>query len=145
MESKINFFEVETSFQPSHPHEIQQWIGQITEQHQQTIAEINYIFVSDDYLHRMNVEQLGHDYLTDIITFPYQERGLPLHSDIYISIDRVRDNAETRELSFEDELHRVMIHGVLHLCGYDDHSDEDKEQMRNLETEALNLRLWMNP
>ena len=104
-------------------------------------TEINYIFCDDDYLHQINVEYLNHDTLTDIITFDYTEDNV-LSSDIFISIERVSDNANDFGVTFETELLRVMAHGILHLCGYKDKTEEDSQQMRKKEDEKI---IFFNP
>ncbi|HXS56734.1 MAG TPA: rRNA maturation RNase YbeY [Hanamia sp.] len=94
---------------------------------------VAYIFCSDAFLLTLNQKYLDHDTLTDIITFSLSETHLPIISEIYISVERVLDNAKDLNVSFENELHRVMIHGILHLCGHSDHTKELKAQMRALE------------
>ena len=111
------------------------WIEKTIETEGATLGAVSYIFCSDDYLHQMNVEYLNHDTLTDVITFPYNDN--PIEGDIFISIDRVKDNAQDLGVAFDDELHRVMIHGVLHLCGYSDETDEQEAEMRQKEDEYL--------
>jgi rRNA maturation RNase YbeY len=96
---------------------------------------VEYIFCSDEFLLEINKEHLQHDDYTDIITFPLHED--PLTGEIYISVDRVKENAITFGNSFDDELHRVMVHGVLHLCGYDDHEEKDVKEIRAKEDEYL--------
>lgn len=98
---------------------------------------VAYIFCSDAFLLTLNQQYLNHDTLTDIITFSLSETHLPIISEIYISIERVRENAKDLNVSFENELHRVMIHGILHLCGYSDHTKELKARMRALEDHYL--------
>jgi len=98
---------------------------------------LQYIFCDDAYLLSINKEYLNHDTLTDIVTFRYSEFPHPLESDIYISVERVRDNAEAFQASFEEELRRVMIHGVLHLLGFKDKNKSDKEKMREEEDKSL--------
>jgi probable rRNA maturation factor len=100
---------------------------------------INYIFCDDEYLLQINKEYLDHDTYTDIVTFELSEKGEDLLSDIYISVDRVRANAETFGTSFTRELHRVIFHGALHLSGYKDKKKEDAQQMREKEEEYLKL------
>jgi len=100
------------------------------------ISECQLYFCSDKYLHQLNVEYLQHDTLTDIITFPYNDPPI-VHSDIFISIDRVRENAKELHVSFEQELHRVIIHGILHLCGYKDKTKEEAKLMRQKEEAML--------
>lgn len=114
------------------------WITKVISHHQCSLGSLTYIFCSDTYLHRLNVEYLDHDTLTDIITFPYADPPL-VSGDLYISLDRVSDNAKDRSISFEQELKRVVIHGVLHLCGYGDKSAEEAARMRSLEDEALQM------
>ena len=116
---------------------VSKWISNLIEEENYKEGEINYIFCSDDYLHKINVDFLNHDTLTDVISFDYSV-GKELHGDIYISIERVADNAEDYKVLFLEELHRVMIHGVLHLCGYKDKSIEEEKQMRMLENKYLN-------
>jgi rRNA maturation RNase YbeY len=101
------------------------------------LGDISIIFVSDEYLLEMNQSYLNHDYYTDIITFDYC-KGNVISGDLFISVDRVRENADTFNVAFLFELHRVMIHGVLHLCGYKDKSIEEEKQMRILENKYLN-------
>jgi rRNA maturation RNase YbeY len=107
------------------------WLASIAEQEQKELIELNYIFCSDEHLLNINIEYLQHDYYTDVITFPYSETAV--HGDVFISIDRVQDNATSLGVSFENELLRVMAHGALHLAGYDDKSPEKKAEMRNKE------------
>ena len=102
------------------------------------LTQVCYIFCSDEYLYNLNQEYLNHDTYTDIITFPYSEPPL-VEGDIFISIDRVKENASQFGAPFEQELHRVMIHGVLHLCGYSDKSPDEEALMRKKEDEALQL------
>lgn len=103
------------------------------------IEEINYIFCSDAYLLTLNQDYLQHDTLTDIITFHYHQPLHPVHADIYISIERVRENAKSFGVSFQHELHRVLFHGALHLCGYKDKTKKEAELMRSKEEAYLNL------
>lgn len=111
------------------------WIRSIAYKFNKDIAFVNFIFCSDNYLLDINRTYLHHNYYTDIITFPYKDE--PLESDIYISIDRVRDNARNFKVSFNSELRRVMAHGILHLCGFSDKSEKAKELMRGEEDLAL--------
>ena len=117
---------------------VQDWLTKIIEQEEQQLSLLNFIFCDDDYLHKINVEYLNHDTLTDIITFPLAE--LPtIEGEIYISIPRVRENASKFETTFDNELHRVLAHGVLHLCGYFDKTEVEAKLMRQKEEEALQL------
>lgn len=131
----INFFS-ETEFKLQNEEGIVNWISDAITSERKTLGEINYIFVSDEYLLNLNKTYLNHDTLTDIITFD-NSVGNILHSDIYISVDRVRDNATDFNVSFEEELQRVMIHGVLHLAGYKDKTDKEAEEMRSRENHYL--------
>lgn len=103
------------------------------------LNRIDYIFTSDAYLHNINLAHLDHDTYTDIITFPMQEEGQPVIGEIYISIDRVRDNARTFGVSFTNELARVVFHGALHLCGLKDKNKAQQETMRAAESKYLTL------
>ena len=103
------------------------------------MGELYYYFCSDEALLRINQERLGHDFYTDIVTFPLVEEGMFISSEFCISLDRVAENAQSFGRSYESELHRVIIHGVLHLIGFDDHTDEDRLRMRNKEEECLKL------
>ena len=118
---------------------LRQWIETVVQRKDGQLGPINYIFCGDEYLHQMNVQFLDHDTLTDIITFPYE--SFPLVSgDLFISTERVADNAKDLKLPYQDELHRVIIHGVLHLCGQGDKTEEQAAEMRQLEDLALGLR-----
>jgi len=109
-----------------------QWLTYVAKSEQKIISQLTYIFCSDDYLLDINIKYLGHDYYTDIITFPYKE-GDEIESDLYISLDRVKENADEYNVSFDNELKRVMVHGLLHLMGYADKSEEEITQMRQKE------------
>ncbi len=135
----INYFSEAIDFQLDNQEHISKWISEIIENHQFTLLELNYIFCSDDYLLEINKQHLDHDYFTDIITFDNSEEKLEIESDIFISIDRVNDNAEKRSLLMEIELHRVMIHGVLHLLGFGDKTESEKKLMREKEDTCLSL------
>lgn len=129
-------FNYETSFELKSESLLEYWIDNVVSEEDYCIGEINYIFCDDEYLHKLNVEFLQHDTLTDIISFD-NTLGNLISGDIYISIERVTDNAKDFNVSFLDELHRVMIHGVLHYMGYKDKSEEEKLKMRNAENMAL--------
>ncbi len=101
------------------------------------VHRLDYVFCSDEYLHQLNLEYLNHDTLTDILTFPLSGPGEPVEGEIYISTERVEDNARIHQTTFENELHRVMIHGILHLCGYEDHTPGEKAAMRKKEDHYL--------
>lgn len=114
------------------------WFTKITEKEGKILDDIALIFCTDDYLLEINQQHLGHDYYTDIVTFDYCWEN-HVSGDLFISLDRVRENATEFGVSFLQELHRVIIHGVLHLCGYKDKSDDEEVLMRNKENEALLL------
>lgn len=134
--SSISFFSEDIDFEPQNTDKIIPWIEHTIEKYTCNLSFINFIFCSDDYLHQLNVNYLDHDTLTDIITFPYTTPP-QIEGDIFISIERVRDNASTFKVSFEEELLRVIIHGVLHLCGFKDKTPAEKEEMNQKENEAL--------
>lgn len=115
---------------------LKQWIKTIVENNKKEVGEISYIFCSDEQLLEINKEFLNHDYYTDIITFDYSETDV-VFGDLFISIERIKDNAKTLKTSYQEELHRVIIHGVLHLLGYKDKTEEESENMRKLEDECL--------
>lgn len=139
MES-IHFFYEDTPFILDHPAITQDWLHTIITNHEQQAEAINFIFCSDDYLLNINRSYLDHDYYTDIITFDNREsESDDLESDIFISIDRIKDNAQSMAVSFDRELHRVIIHGILHLLGWNDKTDEQKQAMREKEEACLSL------
>lgn len=129
-------FNFETDFELKNKSNLQRWISEIIISEGFEMGEIVYIFCDDEYLHKLNVEFLDHDTLTDIISFDYRV-GKQINGEIYISVERVIDNSKDFDTNFEEELHRVMIHGILHFCGYKDKSDTDEQTMRNKENEAL--------
>lgn len=138
--SDINFFQEEVSFQLSHPDILKGWISTIIQNAKQSFDTINFIYCSDNYLFEINKEYLDHDYYTDIITFDNKEDDdSALDADIFISIDRVKENATQLNLPFEQELHRVMVHGILHLLGHKDKTEEQKNEMRESEEASLSL------
>ena len=131
-------FNYETDFKLDNETQYEDWISRIIESEGFDEGEINYIFCDDDYLHKINVEYLDHDTLTDIISFDYTV-GNVLQGDIFVSVERVRDNANDFNVSFDDELKRVLSHGVLHYCGYKDKSPKDKALMRSKEEEKMQM------
>jgi probable rRNA maturation factor len=137
--SRVNFFSHEIRFKLKAPRKISSWINRVVEADGATIKEINYVFCSDSYLLSLNQGFLKHNTLTDIITFDNSEEPSALEGEIYISIERVKENAEKYEATFENELSRVMIHGVLHLLGYKDKKPPEKARMRKKEEACLSL------
>ena len=136
----LQFFSEEIDFSLPSTETTQAWISTILQSHNAAVESVNFIFCSDDYLLNVNRSYLQHDYYTDIITFDNREYDDdPLESDIFISIDRVRDNAQDRSIPFEKELHRVIIHGLLHLIGWNDKTEEEKQAMREKEEACLSL------
>lgn len=119
--------------------EIERWIQTVASKESASVDSINYIFCSDEYLLSINREFLNHDYYTDIITFDNSEEGGGIESDIFISVDRVLDNANRLAVDENLELKRVMIHGVLHLMGYGDKTDDEEKIMRSKENTYLSL------
>lgn len=118
---------------------VKSWLERVLIDEQKELGELNYIFCDDAYLHKMNVEFLDHDTLTDVISFDYTEGNI-VSGDVYISTERVADNASDFKVSFADELHRVIVHGLLHYCGYKDKTDKDALLMRSKEDHYLGLR-----
>jgi len=136
----IRFFSEGIPFKIDFPRKNASWIKEVARREKKTIKEINYIFCSDGYLLQLNQGFLNHKTLTDIITFDNSEGKNGLEGEIYISIERVQENALEFNTEFEDELHRVMIHGVLHLIGYKDKKPSEKALMRKKEEACLSLR-----
>jgi len=131
-------FNYESDFILSNEDIFSNWIQEVITSESYVLGEVNYIFCNDEYLHKINLEFLKHDTLTDIITFD-NTVGKTIYSDIFISIERVEDNAKDFKVTFEEELKRVIIHGVLHLCGYKDKSGTDAALMRSKENEKINM------
>ena len=115
-----------------------EWISQVIQSESKKEGDINYVFCDDDYILQINQQYLNHDYYTDIISFDYCV-GNELHGDIFISIDRVRENAADYNVSFDEELKRVLIHGVLHYCGYKDKTEDEELLMRSKENNAIEM------
>jgi rRNA maturation RNase YbeY len=131
-------FNYETDFELPYEQEYSLWISKVISSEGRKEGEINYIFCDDLYLLEINQKYLGHDTFTDIISFDYSV-GKELHGDIYISVERVKENAKEFEVDFKEEIRRVMVHGILHYCGYKDKSDKDKMLMRSKEDGYINL------
>ena len=118
--------------------QVRQWVEQVARTHGRRVGQINYIFVNDERILEVNLEFLQHDYFTDIITFDYDEADI-IAGDLYISLDTVRTNAALVGATYAQELHRVIIHGVLHLCGINDKGPGEREIMEAHENQALAL------
>lgn len=131
-------FNYETAFELNDEEANKRWLTSVIASENKKEGDINYIFCDDDYLHRINVQYLQHDTLTDIISFDYS-LGNELHGDIFVSVERIKDNAADFNVSFDDELKRVMVHGVLHLCGYKDKTENDELLMREKEDEKIKM------
>ncbi|WP_405294476.1 rRNA maturation RNase YbeY [Algibacter sp. Ld11] len=131
-------FNYETDFNLEEEEVVSQWIIDAISNEGFKLEEINYVFCDDEYLHKLNVEFLDHDTLTDVISFDYSV-GKIVQGDIFISVERVIDNAKDFEVEFDSELKRVIVHGVLHYCGYKDKTESDASLMREKEEYYLNL------
>lgn len=135
----IYFFSEEIHFELKERLIRKRWLKTIATKAGFTIKELNYVFCSDEYLYQMNLEYLNHETYTDIITFDNSEKELDLAGDVFISIDRIRENAKTHNQKVETELNRVLVHGLLHLMGYKDKTIEESTLMRIKEEESINL------
>ncbi|WP_396177503.1 rRNA maturation RNase YbeY [Flavobacterium sp.] len=131
-------FNYETVFNLGNESAFSDWISQVILSEDKKEGEINFIFCDDEYLHKLNVEYLDHDTLTDVISFDYS-LGNELHGDVFISVERVAENAKDFEVTFAQEIKRVIIHGVLHYCGYKDKTIEDERLMRLKEEEKISM------
>ena len=131
-------FNYETDFKLENESVISDWISGVVVSESFKVGEINYVFCDDEYLHKLNLEFLNHDTLTDIISFDYSV-GKVLQGDIFISIERVIDNAKDFDVGFSTELNRVIVHGVLHYCGYKDKVEDDAMVMREKENYYLSV------
>ena len=139
MATKINFNNEEIDFNLKNKLKIRNWLSLVIKTHNFKLLELNFIFCSDDYLFKINIEYLNHDTLTDIITFDNSEDDSVIEGDIFISIDRIKENAENFKVSFEEELLRVLAHGTLHLLGFKDKTPKHKKEMTQKEDESLAL------
>lgn len=131
-------FNYETDFELDNETAFEQWLSRVIESENKKEGDINYIFCDDDYLHKINMEYLQHDTLTDIISFDYCV-GSEINGDVFVSIERVKENASDFDVAFDEELKRVLVHGILHYCGYKDKSDDDEILMRAKEDEKILL------
>lgn len=136
----IRFFAEQIEFSLPHPRKTTRWLKLVADREKASIGELNYIFCTDPYLHDINQKYLRHNTYTDIITFDNSTTKDSWAGDIFISLDRVRDNAQKYHVPFDEELHRVMVHGVLHLAGYTDKSPSEKQLMKKKEDAYLSLR-----
>ena len=131
-------FNYETEFELPNEDQLSNWLSQVILSENKKEGDINYIFCDDEYLLNLNEQYLDHDTLTDIISFDYTV-GNELHGDIFISIERVRENAQDFHVTFDEELKRVLAHGILHYCGFKDKSEEDEQLMRQKEDEKIKM------
>lgn len=135
----ISYYTQDTDFVFKGKQFNNKWLRMVAESEIKRIGDISIIFCSDNYILEVNMKYLQHDYFTDIITFDYCE-GDRLSGDLFISIDSVRENAKLYKTEFNEELNRVMVHGILHLIGYDDHTQKDQKLMRTKENYYLSFR-----
>ena len=135
-----HFFNEDTSYKLKDKRRIASWLKNAVRNEGTELGQINIILCSDSYLHKINLDYLKHDTYTDIVTFQYHtQKDLCVQGDLFISIDRVKDNAQKFDIVFIHELHRVIIHGVLHLCGYKDKKQTERTEMRQKEDYYLSL------
>ena len=120
------------------PRRITRWVEQVAASYGRRVGQVNYVFVDDEGILAVNRQYLGHDYYTDIITFDYDQASI-ISGDLYISLDTVRTNAEAVKTTYDEELHRVIIHGILHLCGINDKGPGEREIMEAAENRALEI------
>lgn len=136
----INFFSEETNFQPKKKDVIRKWVIETIQlENFDKLGPLNFIFCGDEFLLNMNKSYLQHNTYTDIITFDNSTKESEISGDIFISVDRISENASKYKVPFNEELHRVIVHGVLHLCGYLDKSTTEKSVMRSKEDKFLSL------
>lgn len=128
----IHFFFEEVSLELPE-EQLVNWIQTVLQIEQKRLQSIRFIFCQDDFLHQINVAYLNHDTLTDVITFPYSEEQAAIDGEIYISIDRVKENATIYQVPMMQELYRIIVHGILHLCGYEDKDENSKKRMKEKE------------
>jgi len=138
--ASVHFFSDGIDFKLLHPRKTSTWVKRAIVNEKRILSSLNVIFVSDTYLLTLNVNYLNHKTLTDIITFDYGSDPKHLSGEIYISIERVRENASKLKIGFDEELHRVILHGVLHLIGYNDKKPAERSQIRKKEEAYLSLR-----
>lgn len=139
----IQFEALNIAFPPIDEKKTIDWIREVCHSHYKKTGQVHYIFCDDEKILEVNRQYLDHDYYTDIITFDYSENNI-ISGDIFISLDTVKSNADEIKENFEDELRRIIIHGILHLCGQNDKTPDDKAEMTRLENEALKIWLTYN-
>ncbi len=131
-------FNYESDFTLDNEEELTVWLSAVVVSEDKTEGDINYIFCDDEYLHKINLEYLNHDTLTDVISFDYT-MGNEISGDVFVSVERVLDNSNDYNVSFDEELRRVLAHAILHYCGYKDKSDVEEKLMRSKEEEKLKM------
>lgn len=141
LKNNVSFFYEETKFKIRKAKKIKLWIDKIIKQEKNLLQQVNIIFCSDSYLYEINLQHLQHDTLTDIITFDYSPQKQYIQADLYISIERVKENAKKFKISIFNEILRVIAHGIMHLIGYNDKTNKEKEIMRNKEDQYIKLAL----
>ena len=135
----INFFSEKKTFKINNKKKLRLLFKEVCKQEKAVLSFVNCIFCSDEYLHKINKKHLKHNFLTDIITFDFSEKKNQIEGDLYISVDRVKDNAKKYKDTFLDETTRVVLHGLLHLIGYNDKTEKEKKRMRVLENKYVSL------
>jgi probable rRNA maturation factor len=138
---KIRFYFLQRNFSLADRSSLKRFVEKLFKKEEKVLQSLNYIFCSDAYLLSVNRQYLQHDFYTDILTFDLSEPGQPINAEIYISVDRVRDNANNYDSSFKKELHRVIFHGALHLCGYKDKKPAEAKIIRKMEDKYMDLYL----
>jgi rRNA maturation RNase YbeY len=135
----INFFSEKKTFKINNKKKLRLLFKEVCKQEKAVLSFVNCVFCSDEYLHKINKKHLKHNFLTDIITFDFSEKKNQIEGDLYISVDRVKDNAKKYKDTFLDETTRVVLHGLLHLIGYNDKTEKEKKRMRVLENKYVSL------
>ena len=135
----INFFSEKKTFKINNKKKLRLLFKEVFKQEKAVLSFVNCVFCSDEYLHKINKKHLKHNFLTDIITFDFSEKKNQIEGDLYISVDRVKDNAKKYKDTFLDETTRVVLHGLLHLIGYNDKTEKEKKRMRVLENKYVSL------
>ncbi|HNS17103.1 MAG TPA: rRNA maturation RNase YbeY [Bacteroidales bacterium] len=139
-DNRIHFFLEGVSYPLRNKEKLRQWLDMVIISENESYHDINIILCTDEFLRQLNLTYLSHDHFTDVLTFDFSESEQIASGDIYISLPRVKENAITFGVSVKDELHRVMVHGILHLAGYDDKRARDKKRMTEKENHYLSLR-----
>lgn len=138
-EKKIEFNSADLTFELKNKTKIRAWIDKVIKSEGFVLEQASYVFCSDKFLLKLNKSYLNHTTLTDIITFDLSDKKMMINGELYISIDRIKENAKSFNCTTLHELHRVMIHGILHLCGYKDKTPKDQQEMRALEDHYLSI------